>query len=67
LAAVDELARARPHERRGAKYSPLEWRAYCQGYSTALGATFAVLELAAARFKLRVQSRRRATVAKRSA
>jgi len=33
----------------------------------ALSATLAVLELAAARFKLRVQTRRRATLAKRSA
>jgi len=67
LDAVVDLARARPHQRARDRFEPLEWRAYCQGYYMALAATLQVLELAAARFKLRVQTRRRATLAKRSA
>lgn len=67
LESVDELARARPHTNGRVKYGPLEWRAYCQGYYMALSVTIQVLELAVVRFKLRVQTHRKATLAKRSA
>jgi hypothetical protein len=67
LASVDDLARAPPHQRPRDKYDLFEWRAYCQGYYMALSKTLQVLELASQRFKLRVQTRRKATIAKRSA
>lgn len=58
LAAIDELSAARPHERPDRRYTPAEWRVYCEGYDWALVMGYQVLELAYARWKLRIRTRR---------
>lgn len=56
--AVYELLVARPHVRDGARYGPVEWRAYCRGYTIALTVALETMELAIARWKTRRRHRR---------
>ena len=60
LAALNDLAAARPHERRPHGYTPAEWPTYCEGYYCALTMAMKVLDLAYARWKLARKTRRAA-------
>lgn len=53
-----ELLVARPHVRGGERYGPVEWRAYCRGYTVALTVALETMELAIARWKTRRAHRR---------
>lgn len=61
LAALNDLSAARPHERRGRSYTPVEWPTYCEGYYCALTMAMKVLDLAYVRWKLARRTRRAET------
>lgn len=57
MLSIADLTNARPHMRKTARFSPPEFRAYCEGYYWGVVMAAKVAALAAERFKANVKAR----------
>lgn len=65
--AVTDLTVAPPHIRAGARFTPVEWRLYADGYDMALVMCLRVMDLAVDRYRHARETRRAQQRAAKSA